>query len=212
MFIGVVFVAAGLIAQAPVSQLSEGVKLLNYEKNKSALIFFKEALDKNPTDGETEFWYGQALLAQNYNGIPTTESIKKTKEVYQAAMQSKGNDPWLLIGMSHVQLLEGADNNAVKQKYDNLLIENVEYCVQPKVILAKNLLIVDGSPQLKGANLFVDNIFLFRCSASNFEVFDQKRSRIFLLQDFEVYPERYEGSGLTVIDYKKKILFSKYKK
>ncbi len=118
MFIGVVFVASGLIAQAPVSQFSEGVKLLNYEKNKSALIFFKDALDKNPADGETVFWYGQALLAQNYNGIPTPESIKKTKEVYQAAMQSKGNDPWLLIGMSHVQLLEGADNNAVKQNLE----------------------------------------------------------------------------------------------
>jgi hypothetical protein len=103
-------------------------------------------------------------------------------------------------------------NNAVKQKYDDLTIEHVEYCVQPKVIIAKNLLIVDGSPQLKNANLFVDNIFLFRCSASNFEVFDQKRSRVFLLQDFEVYPERYEDSGLMVIDYKKKILFSKYKK
>lgn len=118
MFIGVVFVATGLIAQAPVSQLSEGVKLLNYEKNKSALIFFKDALDKNPVDGETIFWYGQALLAQNYNGIPTPESIKKTKEVYQVAMQSKGNDPWLLIGMSHIQLLEGADNNAVKQNLE----------------------------------------------------------------------------------------------
>jgi hypothetical protein len=102
-------------------------------------------------------------------------------------------------------------NNAVKQKYDDLIIEHVEYCVQPKVIIAKNLLIVDGSPQLKGADLFVDNIFLFRCSASNFEAFNRSRSRIFLLQDFEVYPERYEGSGLNVIDYKKKILFSKYK-
>jgi len=102
-------------------------------------------------------------------------------------------------------------NDAVKQKYDNLIIEHVEYCVQPKVILAKNLLIVDGSPQLKGADLFVDNIFLFRCSASNFEAFNQTRSRVFLLQDFEVYPERYEDSGLIVFDYKKKILFSKYK-
>lgn len=118
MFIGVVFVAAGLIAQAPVSQLSEGIKLLNYEKNKSALVFFKEALDKAPADGETVFWYGQALLAQNYNGISTPESIKKAKEVYQAALQAKGNDPWLLIGMSHVQLLEGADNNAVKQNLE----------------------------------------------------------------------------------------------
>ena len=103
-------------------------------------------------------------------------------------------------------------NDAVKQKYDNLIIDHVEYCVRPKVIMAKNLLIVDGSPQLRNADLFVDNIFLFRCSASNFESFNQNRSRIFLLQDFEVYLERYENSGLHVIDYKKKILFSKYKK
>ena len=118
MLIGVVFVAAGLFAQTPVSPLAEGVKLLNYEKNKSALTFFKEALDKNPADGETIFWYGQALLAQNYNGIPTAEFIKKAKEVYQTALQAKGNDPWLLIGMSHIQSLEGADNNAVKQNLE----------------------------------------------------------------------------------------------
>ena len=118
MFIGIVFVSAGLFAQAPVSPLAEGVKLLNYEKNKSALAFFKEALDKNPTDGETIFWYGQAVLAQNYNGIPTAEGIKKAKEVYQSALQAKANDPWLLVGMSHVQSLEGVDNNAVKQNLE----------------------------------------------------------------------------------------------
>jgi len=43
-------VVTGLNAQAPVSPLAEGVKMLNYEKNKSALTFFKEALDKNPGD------------------------------------------------------------------------------------------------------------------------------------------------------------------
>jgi len=118
MFIGVLFVVAELFAQTPVSPLAEGVKMLNYEKNKSALVFFKEAMDKNPTDGETIFWYGQALLAQNYNGIPTAEFIKKAKDVYQAGLQAKGNDPWLLIGMSHVQILEGADNNAVKQNIE----------------------------------------------------------------------------------------------
>ena len=118
MFIGVLFVVAELFAQTPVSPLAEGVKMLNYEKNKSALVFFKEAMDKNPTDGETIFWYGQALLAQNYNGIPTAEFIKKAKDVYQAGLQAKGNDPWLLIGMSHVQTLEGADNNAVKQNIE----------------------------------------------------------------------------------------------
>jgi tetratricopeptide (TPR) repeat protein len=118
MYIGIVFVNAALLAQTPVSPLAEGVKLLNYEKNKSALVFFKEAMDKNPTDGETIFWYGQAILAQNYNGIPTAEAIKKAKEVYQAGLQAKANDPWLLIGMSHIQSLEGADNNAVKQNLE----------------------------------------------------------------------------------------------
>jgi hypothetical protein len=37
-------VVTGLNAQAPVSPLAEGVKMLNYEKNKSALCFFKARL------------------------------------------------------------------------------------------------------------------------------------------------------------------------
>jgi tetratricopeptide (TPR) repeat protein len=38
--------------------------------------------------------------------------------VYQAALQAKGNDPWLLVGMAHIQSLEGADVNAVKQNLE----------------------------------------------------------------------------------------------
>ena len=115
--VGFIFSTA-LIAQVVPSALSEGVKLLNYEKNKSALNYFKEAYDKNPVDGETTFWYGQAMLAQNYNGISTTESIQNAKDLFQKSLQAKGNDPWLLIGMSHIQSLEGADVNAVKQNLE----------------------------------------------------------------------------------------------
>jgi len=115
--VGFVFSTA-IIAQVAPSALAEGVKLLNYEKNKSALNFFKEAYDKNPADGETIFWYGQAMLAQNYNGISTPESIQKAKELYQKSLQAKGNDAWLLIGMSHILSLEGADANSVKQNLE----------------------------------------------------------------------------------------------
>jgi len=110
--------SSALMAQIVPSPLGEGVKLLNYEKNKSALNFFKEAYDKNPGDGETTFWYGQAMLAQNYNGISTPESIQKAKELYQKSLQAKGNDAWLLVGMSHIQSLEGADANAIKQNLE----------------------------------------------------------------------------------------------
>ena len=117
LFVGFAFSTA-LLAQVVTSPLAEGVKLLNYEKNKTALNFFKEAYDKNPGDGETTFWYGQAMLAQNYNGISTTESIQNAKELFQKSLQAKGNDPWLLVGMSHIQSLEGADVNAVKQNLE----------------------------------------------------------------------------------------------
>ena len=110
--------STSLTAQVVPSPLAEGVKMLNYEKNKSALNYFKEANDKNPADGETIFWYAQAMLAQNYNGISTPESIQNAKELLQKSLQAKGNDPWLLVGMSHIQSLEGADVNAVKQNLE----------------------------------------------------------------------------------------------
>ena len=118
LIMGVAFVVGNLRAQATPSALLEGVKFLNYEKNKSALDFFKSVLDKNPSDPETTFWYGQALLAQNYNGIPTADYIQKAKALYQQALQTKGNDAWLLIGMAHVQYLEGADAAMIKNNLE----------------------------------------------------------------------------------------------
>jgi hypothetical protein len=98
-------------------------------------------------------------------------------------------------------------DNAVAQKYDNIKIDKVVYNPQPKVIIANNLLIVDGSPRLRNAELLVSNIFLFRCSESDFNYYNGKN--VFLLQDNEIYDDR--PSDVTVIDYKKKILFTKYK-
>lgn len=117
--VGVVLALTSVNAQlVPVSPLAEGVKLLNYEKNKSALVFFKEALDKNPTNTENIFWYGESVLAEQGSGMPSDTTIKKAKAIFQQALQANGNDAWLLVGMSHIQLLEGADANAVKQNLE----------------------------------------------------------------------------------------------
>ena len=98
---------------------------------------------------------------------------------------------------------------AIEQKYDNLQIENVIQSYQPKVIIANNILFVDGSPRLNNADIFAKNIFLFRCSESDFSKFTKSKSTVFLLQDFEIYDDKPDN--LTLIDYKKKILFSKYR-
>ena len=99
--------------------------------------------------------------------------------------------------------------NAINQKYDNLTVDDIIEHHAPKVIIAKNLLVVDGSPRLKNADLLVENIFLFRCSESDFSYYTKTKSNIFLLQDFEIYGDVVPD--LMLVNYKKKILFSKYK-
>ncbi len=118
LMMGVAFLVTGLQAQVAPSPLAQGIKLLHYEKNKSALDFFAGEYKKNPADAETIFWYGQAILAQNYNGIPTPASITEAKALYQQALQAKGNDAWLLVGMAHIQYLENADVDLIRNNLE----------------------------------------------------------------------------------------------
>ncbi len=115
---GVAFALSGLNAQVAVSPLNEGLKLMRYEKNKSALTFFKDAYEKNSKDPETIFWYGQAILSQNGSGTPEVAFVQATKELYKKAADELGSNAWILVGAAHVQLLEAgekADLNAIKQ-------------------------------------------------------------------------------------------------
>lgn len=115
---GVAFALSGLNAQVAVSPLNEGLKLMRYEKNKSALTFFKDAYEKNAKDPETIFWYGQAILSQNGSGTPDVAFVQAVKELYKKAADELGSNAWILVGAAHVQLLEAgekADLNAIKQ-------------------------------------------------------------------------------------------------
>ena len=98
---------------------------------------------------------------------------------------------------------------AVQQKYEGIIIDNVIVHYQPKVVICNNILFVDGSPRINNADILAKNIFLFRCSEVDFSIFTKTKANVFLLQDFEIYDDR--PTNLTIIDYKKKILFSKYK-
>jgi tetratricopeptide (TPR) repeat protein len=118
LMLAVSFALTGVNAQVPVSPLNEGLKLLRYEKNKSALAFFKDAYEKNSKDPETIFWYGQAILSQNGAGTPDKAFVQASKELYQKAAGELGNNAWVLVGTAHIQLLEAgekADINAIKQ-------------------------------------------------------------------------------------------------
>jgi len=112
--------AALFAVQVLTAQLAEGIKLLNYDKHKSARETFQKLYDANSKDPQTIYWLGQAHLAGN--GIEVTnEDIAAAKAVYQKGLQEIGSDPWLLVGMGHVEIREGGDLNSAKQKFEQAI-------------------------------------------------------------------------------------------
>ena len=86
-------------------------------------------------------------------------------------------------------------------------------CHKPKIVMAQNICIVDGSWRVLDCTMYANNMFLLRCSNDEFEYFSNSKTikKTHLLQDFKLYPERYDHLNIEVIDYVKKILWSKYK-
>ncbi len=113
-FVAVVLSANVLMAQS----VQDGIKLLNYEKNKSARELLQKLYDGNSKDPQTIYWLGQAFIA--------LDDIKGAKALYEKAMNDGVNDPWIWVGSGHVQLLEAGDVNAAKQKFEQAITSTTE--------------------------------------------------------------------------------------
>ncbi|MBC7652390.1 MAG: hypothetical protein H7101_11635 [Deinococcales bacterium] len=112
------FAAIVTVSGATSQTIAEGIKYLNYKKNKSATDVFKKLYDANTKDAQNIYWYGQALLA--------VDDVKGAKAIYQKALQEGVNDAWILIGMGHLEIIEGGDLNAAKQKFEQAITMTTE--------------------------------------------------------------------------------------
>jgi Tfp pilus assembly protein PilF len=117
---------AMIAAQCLMAQVPEGIKHLNYEKIKSARASLQTAYAANPKDVQTVYWYGQAILATDGSTPPTAAQIQEAKTLYQKALNEIGSDAWLLVGMGHVEIQEGGDLNAAKQKFEQAITATTE--------------------------------------------------------------------------------------
>ena len=118
-------ITAMLAAQCLMAQVPEGIKYLNYNRNKSAKEAFQKAYDANPKDPQAIYWLGQALLATD-GDAPTSAQIAAAKAVYRKGLQEIGSDPLILVGMGQVEILEGGDINAAKQKFEQAITATTE--------------------------------------------------------------------------------------
>ncbi len=117
--------AAVFAVQCLTAQVADGIKLLHYEKNKSAKELLQKNYDANSKDPQAIYWLGQAFLAGN--GIEVSnEDVAAAKALYQKGLQELGSDAWLLVGMGHVELREGGDLNSAKQKFEQAITATTE--------------------------------------------------------------------------------------
>lgn len=102
-------------AFATAQSVDDGIKYLYYGKDKSAKDALQQVVSKNPKDGRAIYWLGQALLA------PGNSDVAGAKTVYQNALTGGVNDPYILVGMGELDLIQNNDVNAAKQKFEQAI-------------------------------------------------------------------------------------------
>ena len=106
MKITITVLAAGLLGTANVTAQSvqEGINHLYAERDKSAKETFDKLVATNPNNLEAVYWLGQTYIAM--------DDIKSARDLYSKTLQANGNAPLILVGMGHVNLIDGKKDEA----------------------------------------------------------------------------------------------------
>ncbi len=94
-----------LLAQS----VDDARKSLYYGRNTTARQTLEKIVAADPKNAEAVYWLGQTYIA--------IDSVAGAKTIYQNALNTNGNNPWLLVGMGHVAVLQGNKDDA-RQRFE----------------------------------------------------------------------------------------------
>lgn len=99
VFLAIIGIAVMLAATA--QSVADGVKDLYYKKYKSAGVLLTKLALANPADVDANYWLGQYFL------VKTEPDVAAARAQYAKAMTSTNQNPLIMVGMGHVELMEG---------------------------------------------------------------------------------------------------------
>ena len=115
-----------LVQCAMAQSVSEGVKLLQYVyKNNSAKAVLQKAYDANPKDPQAIYWLGIANVAKNRE-VLSKDGVAAARAIYAKALQDGVNDPLIWVGQGTMDILDGNNVNAAKQKFEQAITSSTE--------------------------------------------------------------------------------------
>lgn len=91
---------SGIHAQS----IQDGMNHLYAERYKSAKETFEKMVATNPNNLEAVYWLGQAYIGMN--------DAKSARDLYSKTLQANGNAPLIMVGMGHVNLIDGKKDEA----------------------------------------------------------------------------------------------------
>lgn len=160
-------------------------KILQLDKSYDLYISYSWGTVNHGICGHTYEVIEYFLLLKNHMkvGILLCEDI--TWELFESAITDKYN----------------VTSDELQHIKDNTIFKN-----RPLVVTGNNILFTDGGVKhLEKVKLYFNNILMFACG--NKEIKDNNKDNVYVLQDDRVY-EPVKKNG---INYKKKILFSRFK-
>jgi tetratricopeptide (TPR) repeat protein len=97
-----------VVAEPPLRPKTRPKKYLDMSYQ-SAKEQFEKLVAANPNDLLATYWLGQSMIE--------LKDTAGAKALYQKALMSNGNAPALLVGMGHIELLEGKKAEA-RQRFE----------------------------------------------------------------------------------------------
>ena len=108
LVLATVMCAGSLFAQS----VDQGKKFFYYERYKSAKENFEKILAANPNDINATYWLGQTFIEM--------KDVEAARALYQKALATNGNAPLLLVGMGHIELIDGKKDEA-RQRFETAI-------------------------------------------------------------------------------------------
>ncbi len=151
LFLGVFF------SSATFSQsVADGVKFLYYQRNQSAVQTLEKVVADKPKEVPGIYWLGQAYIAE-YGLSGNKSDLEKAKTLYQKALTDGVNDPYIWIGMGHVEVLEGKNAEA-RQRFEAAITNTKgrRGAENPDILNAIGRAEADGSSQIGDPQYGID--------------------------------------------------------
>lgn len=97
--------------------IDEGIQAVYYSKFNAAKNTFQQIVNKEPGNTQAVYWLGQTMI-QN---LALPDGPKQARALYEKALASNPNDPWLLVGMGNTDYLVTNDKNTAKQRFEQAI-------------------------------------------------------------------------------------------